>query len=306
MEHSPRPRVSVVIPTRNRPQSVMAAVRSALAQTVPPLEVIVVIDGPDPVTAEALAQAGEPLVRVLQNEASRGAGAARNTGIRAARGDYVALLDDDDTWRPRKLEAQLAWVEENAPGPLVLGCQAAWQDGSPDPAIWPLRPPAPGERFAHYLFVRDRAGEGMLPTPTLLVSRELARACPMPERLRTHEEWDWMLDLEAAGATFAVVMEPLVDVDARPRRQSVSSDAGWRASLAWALSRADDLGGQAFSSFVLTEVHRTATLDRAGAGAQAAIVATALTGRPRSRDLVRCLLRPLVMRRRGAREARAE
>lgn len=293
--------VSVVIPTRNRPDAVVAAVRSALGQTSPPLEVIVVVDGPDPRTVARLEDLHESSLRIVQQESSHGAGAARNTGIFQARGSHIAFLDDDDLWRPGKLEAQIAWLDAHPGGPTVLGTQAVWNDGSESPAVWPLRAPGPDEAIAHYLFVRDHAGEGALPTPTLLVDAELARSCPLPQHLSTHEEWDWMLDLDKRGARFAVVMEALVEVDARPRRRSVSRTATWRASLAWGLSRAQDMGNEAFSAFVLTEVARTAVLERAGGTAQAAIGAVALTGRIRPRDAARFLGRPLALRRRAAR-----
>lgn len=290
--------VSVVIPTRNRPDVVLAAVRSALGQTAPPLEVIVVVDGPDPQTVARLEDLHESSLRIVQHESPQGAGAARNTGIFQARGSHIAFLDDDDLWRPGKLEAQIAWLDAHPGEPTVLGTQAVWNDGSESPATWPLRAPGPDEAIAHYLFVRDHAGEGALPTPTLLVDAELARSCPLPQHLSTHEEWDWMLDLDKRGARFAVVMEALVEVDARPRRRSVSRTATWRASLAWGLSRAQDMGDEAFSAFVLTEVARTAVLEKAGAIVQTAIGAVALTGRVRRRDVARFLGRPIALRRR--------
>lgn len=95
--------VSVVIPTRQRRAHVVRAVRSVLAQTHPAAEVIVVDDGSTDGTAEALAAFGERIVYLRQNHA--GASAARNLGVRHARGEIVAFLDDDDRWRPEHLSA---------------------------------------------------------------------------------------------------------------------------------------------------------------------------------------------------------
>jgi glycosyltransferase involved in cell wall biosynthesis len=102
------PAVTVVIPTRNRPRQVARAVRSALAQTLADLEILVVDDASTDDTGAVLAPLADPRVRVLRHERRRGACAARNTGIAAARGRFVALLDDDDEWMPAKLAAQVA------------------------------------------------------------------------------------------------------------------------------------------------------------------------------------------------------
>lgn len=95
----------MVIPTRNRPRRTLRAIRSVLAQSRPPEEVIVVDDGSTDETAHRV-RSEAPSVRLLVGE-HRGVSAARNRGIDAASGEWIALLDSDDEWRPEKLEAQL-------------------------------------------------------------------------------------------------------------------------------------------------------------------------------------------------------
>lgn len=97
--------VSVVIPTYNRARWLPETVASVLGQSVPPLEVLIVDDGSTDDTATVCAGMPPP-VRYLR-QANAGVGAARNRGIREARGDFVALVDSDDVWEPAKLEAQL-------------------------------------------------------------------------------------------------------------------------------------------------------------------------------------------------------
>jgi hypothetical protein len=288
-------RVSVVVPTRDRPSLVVAAVTSALDQTLPPYEVVVVVDGPDDKSVTALDALHDPRVRVHVHERSRGAGAARNTGVGLAEGVLVAFLDDDDRWLPAKLQRQVAhWEGAEGNERLLVSCQSWFVTGR-DRAVWPTRALREGERLADYLFVRDHAGEGALPTPTFLLPRAVAAAHPMPEHLATHEEWDWLLDLERNGVRVEVVMEPLAVIDAAPGRHSVSAVSPWRATLAWGLQRADDLGSRAFSAFVLTEVARGAVLQGCSLREQQAILAVALTGRPRPRDLARFAGRPLAL-----------
>jgi cellulose synthase/poly-beta-1,6-N-acetylglucosamine synthase-like glycosyltransferase len=112
MDMPDTPTVSVVIPTCNRPRFFIEAVESVLAQTRPPDEVVVVDDGAAGVATEALRTVtwpGSVAVTVLPGPC-RGPAAARNTGIRAAAGDLVAFLDDDDVWHPRKLAQQVKWL----------------------------------------------------------------------------------------------------------------------------------------------------------------------------------------------------
>src|SRR5690348_15530892 len=101
------PDVSVVIPTRNRPELAVRAVESALGQTHRNLEVIVVIDGPDPATSAALEAVADDRLRVIVLPTSGKAPNARNQGVHNANGKWVALLDDDDEWLPSKLAVQL-------------------------------------------------------------------------------------------------------------------------------------------------------------------------------------------------------
>src|SRR5687768_1729437 len=104
--------VSVVIPTYNRAYCVRRAIDSALAQTYPHLEVIVVDDGSTDGTAELMRTAYGHDGRVrYHRQANGGVSAARNRGIALARGEYVALLDSDDRWKPWKLQAQVACLE---------------------------------------------------------------------------------------------------------------------------------------------------------------------------------------------------
>lgn len=107
--------VSVVVPTYNRAELLRLTLQSVLGQTVAPLEVIVVDDGSTDHTAEVCAEFGNSIRYLLQE--NQRLPAARNTGIRAARGEWIALCDSDDLWQPRKLELQLAAL--NATG-------AAW------------------------------------------------------------------------------------------------------------------------------------------------------------------------------------
>ncbi len=115
------PVVSVIIPTFNRRVLLERAVQSVLAQTFEYFELLIVDDGSTDDTRLFLERLRrrDPRVRFLVHEKNRGGSAARNTGIRAARGAYLAFLDSDDTWHPQKLERQVD-VLRDAPANVGL------------------------------------------------------------------------------------------------------------------------------------------------------------------------------------------
>ncbi len=102
------PLVSVIIPTYNRAALVVEAVASVLAQSFRDFELLVVDDGSTDGTPAAL-EAFAGRLTVLRQPARRGVSAARNQGIKAARGEWLAFLDSDDLWRPEKLARQVAY-----------------------------------------------------------------------------------------------------------------------------------------------------------------------------------------------------
>ena len=98
----------MIIPTVDRPEFLGAALRSVLSQTVGDFEVLVIDDGSTTDLLPLLQKFGDDRIRYFRHESRRGEAAARNLGIRRARGAYLAFLDDDDEWLPEKLRLQLA------------------------------------------------------------------------------------------------------------------------------------------------------------------------------------------------------
>jgi glycosyltransferase involved in cell wall biosynthesis len=136
-------KISVVIPAYNAGPYLKEAIESALAQTYPPHEVVVIDDGSTDNTADIARSFGWP-VRLFQQPNS-GLSAARNRGIREATGDWVALLDADDAFLPDKLALQVRAIENDPKVLLVYtGARVLFQDGTyrdypamPTSALWP-------------------------------------------------------------------------------------------------------------------------------------------------------------------------
>ena len=104
------PLVSVIMPTYNRARSVIRSVQSVLSQTFRDFELIVVDDGSFDETPALLSMVRDARLRLVRRMANAGAAAARNTGLARAHGRYMAFIDSDDTWDPRKLEKQLDFM----------------------------------------------------------------------------------------------------------------------------------------------------------------------------------------------------
>ncbi len=119
--------ISVILPTYNRAGFLERAMGSVLAQRCPCGELIVVDDGSTDETPALVARlaARSPIAVRLLHQENRGAAAARNTGIGAARGEFLAFLDSDDRWLPQKLALQAAALQAN-PGKLIAHTREIW------------------------------------------------------------------------------------------------------------------------------------------------------------------------------------
>jgi glycosyltransferase involved in cell wall biosynthesis len=117
------PTVSVVIPTHNRATLIGEAIATVLNQTFRDFELLVVDDASSDNTQEVVRSFADPRVRYIRQGSNGGDHAARNAGIRASSGEFIAFLDDDDEWLPPKLELQTEYLR--ARGPEVGGVHTA-------------------------------------------------------------------------------------------------------------------------------------------------------------------------------------
>jgi glycosyltransferase involved in cell wall biosynthesis len=258
-ETSLAPKVSAVIPTRNRPELVWRAVQGALAQTVHDLEVVVVIDGPDTKTLSMLQQIEDQRLRIIALEKSVGASQARNLGAQQAHGEFVALLDDDDEWLPTKIEKQLAAAESAKGTAILVVCSFLLRSGNAD-AVVPRRFPRSNEDMSEYLFGSPRNG---FQTSGFFCSRELIIRVPWRD-LKGLQDIDWFLRVTAEPSVqFVIVPEPLCTYWVEDG-STITSKLDWRTCLTWAQTNRALMTRRAYSCFIAKVCVHRARKENAG------------------------------------------
>lgn len=200
------PLVSVVVPTYDRPDRLRRALESVAAQTYPAVELVVVDDcSPTPLepVVERVDLRGLHRVAYLRNEENRGGSATRNRGIRAATGEYVAFLDDDDEWKPTKLTRQVETfaASDDGVGLVYVGTELR-RDGHPINTV------------VHSL--RGRVTEDLLRGASIseysgvLVRADVFDTVGFPdERFPSWQDREWFVRLSTSYA-FEACEEPLV------------------------------------------------------------------------------------------------
>lgn len=260
--------VSVVIPTVLR-TSLKTAIKSARSQAPEvTVEVIVVVDKDESAvlnTDRALAAEADV---ILFTGGRKGAPAARNLGVAAASGDWIAFLDDDDEWEASKLGHQLAAASRLESEKIVVSGQVRQrsEQGQVSRPI-PDKTYEPAEGIADYLFLRRKAslGRESIFTSTLLVTRSLAKAITWDESLERHQDWDWLLKAEAAGATISQIAVP-ISIQAVGSPASISASSDWRSSISWCRRWRSTWKKRTYVDFIVAQPMRYALQARSTRG----------------------------------------
>ena len=268
--------VSVVIPTIGR-ASLRTAVESALGQTSPPEEIIVVLDKEcEPDLPESSA------IRVLRTSGGVGPSMAKHIGIESASGDIIALLDDDDTWRENKLEIQLAAAP---PGiEWIISSRFVIHAPGNEPITGPRTLIRPDEPIAAYLFeMRERQGLNMVPTPSLVFPRALTEAVPMSVAAGSiHDDPKWMMEVRRAFPNLAIIQvpEPLIDITWSPVSISRPQADRSKTLIEWGIRELADESPRVRGDYMLTSPIGSALSVGSFRGVSSSIRAGFRYGRP--------------------------
>ena len=248
--------ISVIVPFYNRSKVVGRTIRSVMNQTFINWELLIVDDGSSEEESknltELVIQLKDPRIQVLIQNKNLGGGAARNIGMLAAKGEYIALLDSDDAWESEKLERQVAFHQDKSKK-LVTYTKSLIHYGVNKKPQAPLPSHAieKGEKISDYLFVRG----GFMPTPSLFGARSVFINSLFDTNLRRHQDYDFLLSLEQAGCTFEMINEVLVHI----HWEDVGTKAGERfycpdVSAQFISDRSELFSIQAAAAFRLNNV----------------------------------------------------
>ena len=195
--------VSVVMPVYNGERYLERAVRSVIAQSFGDWELIIVDDGSTDGTHAIAARlaAEDSRIRLIKNEENRGAAASRNAGLELCRGEFVALLDGDDLWRPEKLERQLALADKT--GADIVYCSYGMINARGEPCCREF--PVPERTDFEDFLVRS-----VISCSTALLRRETAGTYRFPTEYM-HEDLALWLTMLREGLTARGVPEVLAD-----------------------------------------------------------------------------------------------
>lgn len=202
------PPVTVIVPTRNRPELVRESIAAVVGQDYPGrIECIVVHDQEPPDDDLARMGTERRTVRAVANSHSPGLPGARNTGLDLARDEFIASCDDDDTWHPAKLRLQIERLL-GEPDLLVVGAGIRLMLPGGKIHVWPGR----AEEVGYELLLRNRVKE--LHSSTLVMRREaFDKAGRYDEELPNGhgEDYDWVLRAARAGR-IGLLAQPLADI----------------------------------------------------------------------------------------------
>ncbi len=209
------PKVSVVIPTYNRPEFLASAIASVLNQTFQDFEIIVVDDASTDETPEVVDSFKDSKIKYIRHEINKGGSAARNTGIKASSSEYIAFLDDDDEWLPEKLKKQVE-ILDNCPqkvGGVYTGFLKI--DKASEKIIGQSIPLGKGS-FIDDLIKDNRIGT----TSTHLLRRECFQKVGLfDENLPSSQDFDMWVRL-SREFHFEFIKEPLVKYSFHEKRIS--------------------------------------------------------------------------------------
>lgn len=255
MEH-----VDVVIPTMGRP-SLRAAIESVRAQTGVRVRLHVILDDP-----AAMAGVREFLLddELIVTSGRTGGANARNVGLRASSGRWVAYLDDDDWWEADKLSTQLAAMEAQGAG--VGLCGAVFHETGGGTRLLPRSSPA-GMAFADYIVARPDLtfGRSLVQSSCLVVDRSRAADVEWDATMPKHQDWDYALRLVRSGAKIGFTPRPLVHIQ-QGSSGSISNLRAWEASRVWFERHSDAMSARGRGDFIASHVLRSALASRSRAG----------------------------------------
>jgi len=214
------PAVSIIIPTYNQANFIDKAINSALKQTYQDFEIIVIDDGSTDDTEEIMKGFKDKRVKYIKKyKENRGISVARNTGIKMAKGKYIALLDSDDEWLPEKLDKQIQLLQNKS---SEVGVVCSWSYNIDEKGNFISKRCLP--KRDGYIY-EDLLSTDPISVPTVLIRKEcFNRVGLFDDLLNTQQDWDMWIRI-AKYYRFALIKIPLVKYRIHPNQISNNPEA---------------------------------------------------------------------------------
>lgn len=242
MTNPDSPLVSVVIPCYNRSGIIQKTLDSVLNQSLQDFEIILVDDFSDDIDQlkKVLAKMNSAKIRLLEHTHNQHGGAARNTGIKAAQGKYLALLDSDDIWHPDKLTMSIPYCLHSK--------DVVYTQLSGFGYIFPNQAKKQNEQVCDYLI----CNKGAMQSSTLLMHTKFAQKVLFNPDLTRFQDYDFTLRLENYGANFVFINQTLTMMSSH-NEPRISDGGSIKPALEW-LKIANNMSKKARAQFYLDRV----------------------------------------------------
>ena len=216
------PIVTVIVPTKDRPQPLAQALASIAGQELRDIEVVVVNDGGEDVEVVTSRFEGQVVVRLITLSSNQGLSQARNIGVQAARGRYLAFLDDDDVYFPQHLAVTLEAAEASGADMVYTDCLVS--DRRLDPSRWRS---AAVENAFDYPFNADMLSVmNYIPVTAVVCRMRPDLGVWFDSTLSLHEDWDlWLRLTRHCGVHIKHIGLPTVIYHRIPQWRSITNDA---------------------------------------------------------------------------------
>ncbi|WP_370390814.1 glycosyltransferase family 2 protein [uncultured Winogradskyella sp.] len=238
--------ISVIIPYFKNAQQIERSLKSVIKQTYQDYEIIIINDA-SPDWHKALAiieQFKDKRIKTLSHTSNKNGAAARNTGIKAAMGQYIAFLDADDEWMPNHLEILLQVQQENNADLVYSSCTVYSSNNFK--YTLPRHSLLESKNLSEYLFCEN----GFIQTSCLLVKTKIALDNLFNENLKRHQDYDFLLRLENAGVKFFWSKDSSVIV--HWEENDIDKKGGtWKYSENWFLGYKKYMSPKARTCFML-------------------------------------------------------
>lgn len=221
---------SVVIPVYNRASVISETLDSIKSQSYSNFEVIIVDDcSSDSEQLQSVLECYQQYfaIRYIRHHENLHGAAARNTGINAAKGDYVALLDSDDLWVKNKLEVCAHYFLENPDVDIVTSQILTTEHGKQITA--PKFPRSPGVSVADYLLYQL----GSMQTSSMVIRRDVAQRVLFDPSLKRFQDYDFAIALDLANCRYGYIEQPLVVMTENDQGNRISNSTNLEPLIIW-------------------------------------------------------------------------